>query len=321
MRKDGNSDRELAAELKDLIPHLDERHRRLVLGARAKALGDGGISRIARIAGVHPSTVSRGVAELDANAGERSRIRRAGAGRKPLTVSDPGLVDSLLALFEPAGQGGPAGAPLTWTTKSTRSLAEELAGCGHRASAWSVANLLREAGFRLRTGAGHRMRAADRERRFARAHDQARAHLAERQPVLAATTCKHEFTGETWTWARPDRDTAAFTAATIRGWWERGGGIRHPAARRMLVVVDGAAVKTECDALWRAEFAGLAADTGLLVTVCHLPAGTVRWNGVTDRIATDLTLQLTGSSPTRHEVGVSLIEPRSARAVADGQRG
>ncbi|WP_416906314.1 hypothetical protein [Micromonospora echinospora] len=48
-----------------LEPHLDERQRRLVLAARARSLGRGGISRIALAAGVHPSTVSKGIEELE----------------------------------------------------------------------------------------------------------------------------------------------------------------------------------------------------------------------------------------------------------------
>jgi len=57
---------ELTAEFAALFPHLDERQRRLAMGARARSLGHGGIKVVARAAGVHPVTVSRGVAELEA---------------------------------------------------------------------------------------------------------------------------------------------------------------------------------------------------------------------------------------------------------------
>jgi hypothetical protein len=40
---------------------LDERQRRLVLGAAARRLGRGGIKKVAAAVGVDPETVSRGV--------------------------------------------------------------------------------------------------------------------------------------------------------------------------------------------------------------------------------------------------------------------
>ena len=42
---------ELAAEFAALFPHLDERQRRLAMGARARSLGHGGITVVARAAG------------------------------------------------------------------------------------------------------------------------------------------------------------------------------------------------------------------------------------------------------------------------------
>jgi hypothetical protein len=54
------------AELAAVLPHLDERQRRVVMGARARALGHGGVKTVARAAGVSAVTVSKGVAELDA---------------------------------------------------------------------------------------------------------------------------------------------------------------------------------------------------------------------------------------------------------------
>ena len=53
---------EPAAEFAALFPHLDERQRRLAMGARARSLGHGGITVVARTAGVNAVTVSRGVA-------------------------------------------------------------------------------------------------------------------------------------------------------------------------------------------------------------------------------------------------------------------
>jgi hypothetical protein len=41
----------LAAKFETIFPHLDERQRRLLLGAEARALGHGGIRLVARAAG------------------------------------------------------------------------------------------------------------------------------------------------------------------------------------------------------------------------------------------------------------------------------
>ena len=42
----------LAAKFQVIFPHLDERQRRLLMGAEARALGHGGIRAVARAAGV-----------------------------------------------------------------------------------------------------------------------------------------------------------------------------------------------------------------------------------------------------------------------------
>ena len=72
----------LAAKFQVLLPHLDERQRRLVIGAEALSLGHGGSRRVAAAAGVREGTVSRGAAELDSGQDLLGRLRRLGGGRK-----------------------------------------------------------------------------------------------------------------------------------------------------------------------------------------------------------------------------------------------
>ena len=123
----------LAAKFQAVFPHLDERQRRLVMGAEARSLGHGGIRLVARAAGVREATVSLGAAELDSGAEPLGRVRRPGGGRKRAADLDPGLLPALLALVEPDERGDPM-SPLRWTTKSTRNLADELTRqglCGH----------------------------------------------------------------------------------------------------------------------------------------------------------------------------------------------
>src|SRR5215469_16950459 len=122
----------LAAKFGAILPHLDERQRRLLLGAEARALGHGGIRLVARGAGVREATVSLGVSELEAGAEPLGRAR--------------------LALVEPEERGDPE-SPLRWTVKSTRVLAAELTAQGHQVSAGTVGGLLRGEGFSLQGNA------------------------------------------------------------------------------------------------------------------------------------------------------------------------
>jgi hypothetical protein len=138
----------LAAKFAALFPHLDERQRRLTMGAEALVLGHGGIAAEARAAGVSRVTVSGGVRELEAGEEPLGWTRRPGGGRKSVTETDPGVKAALLALEGPESRGDPQ-SPLRWTTKSLRKLADELAGQGHKVSAATMAALLREENFSL----------------------------------------------------------------------------------------------------------------------------------------------------------------------------
>ena len=95
----------LAAMFGAVFPHLDERQRRLLMGAEARALGHGGIRLVARAAGVREATVSLGASELDAGEAPLGRVRRPGGGRKRAADLDPGLTPALLGLVEPDQPG------------------------------------------------------------------------------------------------------------------------------------------------------------------------------------------------------------------------
>ena len=190
-------DAALAAKFEVLLPHLDERQCRLVMGAEARALGHGGIRRVARAAGAREGTVARGAAELEAGEAPLGRVRRPGGGRKRLADLDPGLRPALLALVEPDMRGDPM-SPLRWTVKSTRRLAGELTRAGHRVSADTVAGLLREEGFSLQGNAKtiEGKQSPDRDAQFRYLNEQVKAHQEAGEPVVSVDTKKKEQVGE-----------------------------------------------------------------------------------------------------------------------------
>jgi DDE family transposase len=187
----------LAAKFGVIFPHLDERQRRLLMGAEARALGHGGIRLVARAAGVREATVSLGVTELDAGAGPLGRVRRPGGGRKRATEVDPGLRAALLSLVEPDERGDPV-SPLRWTAKSTRALAAELTAQGHKVSADTVGDLLRQEGFSLQGNAKtiEGTRHPDRDAQFRYIAGQAQAHQDAGDPVISVDTKKKELVGD-----------------------------------------------------------------------------------------------------------------------------
>jgi hypothetical protein len=185
-----------AAMFGEIFPHLDERQRRLVMGAQARALGHGGIRFVARAAGVREATVSLGAGELAWGAEVLGRARRPGGGARRLADKDPGLVPALLALVEPEERGDPV-SPLRWTTKSTRALAAELTARGHRVGADTVRDLLRGQGFSLQASAKtiEGRQHPDRDAQFRYIAAQAGEHIAAGQPVISVDTKKREKVG------------------------------------------------------------------------------------------------------------------------------
>jgi hypothetical protein len=189
--------RVLAAKFAAIFPHLDERQRRLLMGAEARALGHGGIRAVAQAAGVREATVSLGADELDSGAGPLGRARRPGGGRKRAAELDPGLRPALLALVEAQERGDPM-SPLRWTVKSTRNLAGELTRQGHRVGADTVGDLLRAEGFSLQGNAKtiEGQRHPDRDAQFRYINEQVKAYHGTADPVISVDTKKKELVGE-----------------------------------------------------------------------------------------------------------------------------
>jgi hypothetical protein len=81
-----------------------------------------------------------------------------------------------------------------------------------------------------------------------------------------------------WVTVGCDHDTAAFAVASIRRWWQAQGIHDYGGARRLLITADAGGSNGYRARAWKVELAALAAETGLGVTVCHLPPGTSKWN-------------------------------------------
>ena len=187
----------LGPSLVMVLPMLDERSRRLVLGMAARAAGDGGTGAVAALTGAAWQTVADGTAEL--GSGESvppGRVRRPGGGRKRLEDADPGLAGALEALVAESSRGDPE-SPLTWTTRSVKKLAGELTARGHRCSPAGCWLALRRAGYTLQSNvkAAEGRQHPERDAQFRYIAARAREHQAAGQPVISVDAKKKEQVG------------------------------------------------------------------------------------------------------------------------------
>ncbi len=347
----------VARKFAAIAPFLDERQRRLWLGIEAREAGHGGVSAVARAAGVSRPTVAKAVSELEkpGEALAAGRVRRSGGGRKPAIEADPGLIEALEALVDPATRGDPQ-SPLLWTSKSTRELADTLAVAEHPASHTLVGRLLKQLGYSLqamvktREGNQH----PDRDAQFRYLAAQVNAHQQAGQPVVSVDTKKkelvgsykndgrewqpkgspvdanvHDFIGPEgkaipygvydvaadagWVSVGRDHDTSAFAVATLRRWWQSMGQPTYPDADRLLICADGGGSNGSRARLWKVELAAMVADTGLTITVCHLPPGTSKWNKIEHRLFSHISMNWRGRALESHEVIVQLIAATTTR--------
>ncbi len=176
---------------------LDERTRRIVAANEALGLGFGGVSLVHRACGLSRNVIAKGMQEIkEGTSPGVGRIRRAGAGRRPITTSDPHLLAALERLIEPDTRGDPA-SPLRWICKSTRILAAQLTKQRHPISYVKVAALLHAQDYSLQRnckteeGDDH----PDRDAQFRHINAAVKTALAGGMPVISVDTKKKALMG------------------------------------------------------------------------------------------------------------------------------
>ena len=179
---------------------MNEFQARLFAADKALDLGRGGMSRLSALTGLSRTTITKAVEELESGGklvspGE-GRVRRVGGGRKKVEGVDPGVRDLLAKILEETTAGDPM-SQLRWTSKSTRTMAEELTRLGHPVSWVTVARCLDDMGYSLQAnrkskeGPQH----GDRDAQFRYINRQVKSLLGTGDPVISVDAKKKELVG------------------------------------------------------------------------------------------------------------------------------
>ena len=177
---------------------LNEAQARWYVAREVIARGRGGLKAMHELTGMSRPTILKGMREVREQGvlGLEGRVRRPGAGRKPIERTDPGFEDALERIMDENTAGDPMSL-LRWTNKSTRRIAEELTRQGHPASDETVRRRLRSMDYSLqgnvKTLEGESPDGRDEQFRYINAR--VKRFLRGNQPVLSVDTKKKELVG------------------------------------------------------------------------------------------------------------------------------
>lgn len=184
-----------------VLSTLNEAQARWFVADKALDLGRGGISRLSRVTGMSRTTITKAIGEVRGRGAlkpaAQGRVRREGGGRKLVEESDPEVKKLIMGIVEETTAGDPQ-SPLRWTSKSTRTIAEELARRGHSVDAVTVGRCLNDLGYSLqanvktREGPQH----AERDKQFRYISRLVKAYMKAGDPVISVDTKKKELIGE-----------------------------------------------------------------------------------------------------------------------------
>ncbi len=108
-------------------------------------------------------------------------------------------------------------------------------------------------------------------------------------------------------------DTAQFSVASIRAWWEQLGRERYRDASELVITADCGGSNGYRTRLWKTELQALADETGLAISVCHFPPGTSKWNKIEHRLFSFISQNWRGKPLLSHQVVVNLIGATTTR--------
>jgi hypothetical protein len=112
---------------------------------------------------------------------------------------------------------------------------------------------------------------------------------------------------EGWVNVGDHHDTPAFAVASIGRWWERMGRQRYPEATKLMITADAGGSNSYRSRAFKVELAQLAAQIGLIITVCHMPPGTSKWNKIEHRMFSFISMNWRGKPLTTYRTVVELI--------------
>ena len=104
-----------------------------------------------------------------------------------------------------------------------------------------------------------------------------------------------------------DHDTASFAVESIRRWWKNIGKPLYPRTNELLITSDGGGSNGVRNRLWKKELQTFANETGLAVTVSHLPPATSKWNKIEHRLFSYISINWRGKPLTSLETIIELL--------------
>jgi hypothetical protein len=184
--------------INSVLPLLNESQKRQYLGAEARSMGWGGISKVSKLTGVNRASIKCGIDEIEGvkeKAGD-GRIRKSGGGRKSHTYHYPELDSDIKSIVEAHTMGDPERL-LLWVSKSIRHVSKALETLGYKVSHETVRQRLKNMGYSLQSnkktleGGTH----PDRDAQFEFINDKAKSFISESLPVISVDCKKKELIG------------------------------------------------------------------------------------------------------------------------------
>ena len=117
-----------------------------------------------------------------------------------------------------------------------------------------------------------------------------------------------------WVSVGVSHETSVFAVATIRRWWKEMGRKAYRKATSLQIVADSGGSNGSRVRLWKWELQKLANQTGLKISVSHLPPGTSKWNKIEHRLFSYITQNWRGKPLLTHATIVNLIANTSTDA-------
>ncbi|MCX6020316.1 MAG: ISAzo13 family transposase [Chloroflexi bacterium] len=104
-----------------------------------------------------------------------------------------------------------------------------------------------------------------------------------------------------------DHDTASFAVESIRRWWQAVGKKLYAGKTALLITSDGGGSNGVRNRLWKKELQQLVNETGLAITVRHLPPATSKWNKIEHRLFSFISINWRAKPLTSLETIIELL--------------